>query len=64
LILSLSAVILLGALVVLLVRHAGLRAWQAIVCILFGFYLASSSFAPYIRSTVAVVAHYLAGLHL
>jgi len=64
LIVSLSAVILLGTLVLLLVRYAGLLLWQACVCILFGFLLASSSLAPYIGSAVAVGARFLAGLHL
>ena len=48
-VLSLSAVILLAALAFLLQRFAGLRAWHAVVCILLGFFLASSSLGPYIR---------------
>jgi F0F1-type ATP synthase assembly protein I len=62
--LSISAVVLLGALVYLLWRFAGLRSWQALVCILFGFYLASSSLAPYIRSACQAAARYLAGVDL
>ena len=41
-----SAALLMGAGVFLLCRYAGLRVWHAAVCIIFGFYLASSSLAP------------------
>lgn len=62
-ILSLSAVLLLGALVVILWRHAGLRPWHAAVCVLFGFYLASTSAAPYIRDGAGAVGRLLTGIH-
>ena len=58
-IVSLSVVVLLGALVVVLWRYAGLRAWHAAVCVLFGFYLAATSLAPYIRAAARGVAHWL-----
>jgi len=45
---TLSAALLLGAAVVLLCKYAGLKIWHAAVCIILGFYLASTSFAPYI----------------
>lgn len=45
-IVSLSAMALLGALVFVLCRWAGLRMWHAVVCLLFGFTLASSPAAP------------------
>ncbi len=45
---TLSAALLLGAAVVLLCKYAGLKIWHAAVCVLLGFYLASTSFAPYI----------------
>ena len=63
-ILTLSVVILLGALVLFLVRYARLPAWQAAVCVLFGFFLASSSLAPFIRDVTRAAAGFLAGLHL
>ena len=47
---SISAALLMGAGVFLLCRYAGLRVWHAAVCIVFGFYLASSSLAPYIAN--------------
>jgi hypothetical protein len=59
---SLSVVLLLGALVVLLWRYAGLRPWHAVICALFGFYLASSSAAPAIRDGTRGVARFLSGI--
>jgi hypothetical protein len=43
---SISAALLMGVAVFGLCRYAGLRVWHAAVCIIFGFYLASSSLAP------------------
>jgi Na+-translocating ferredoxin:NAD+ oxidoreductase RnfD subunit len=64
LIVSVSVVLLLGLLVLLLVRYRKLRAWQAIACILFGFYAASTPVAPYVRSACAALAHLLSGIAL
>lgn len=44
--LTISASLLLLIIVVLLVRKAGLKVLHAIVCVLLGFYLASSNMAP------------------
>ena len=63
-VLSLSAVVLLVALVFLLLRFAGLRVWHAVVCILLGFFLASSALGSYIRDATRAVARLLAGLDL
>ncbi len=60
--LSVSLVLLLGVLVCLLIRYSKLRLWQALVCILFGFYVATSPVAPYIRSAVAVVGRLIPGI--
>ncbi|MEV6839992.1 hypothetical protein AB0N17_36805 [Streptomyces sp. NPDC051133] len=49
---SFSAVVLLGVLVFLLIKKAGLNVAHGIVCILFGFFLASSSAAPSIKEGV------------
>ena len=57
-ILSISAVLLLAVAVGVLCRWAGLRVWHALVCVLFGFYLASSSLAP----TIAAAVQALSGL--
>jgi len=43
---TLSAALLLGVVVFVLCRYAGLRLWHAVICIILGFYLASTSFAP------------------
>lgn len=45
---TVSVALLLGVMVFLLCRYAGLRIWHAAVCVILGFYLASTSFAPYI----------------
>ncbi|MEU9987850.1 hypothetical protein AB0E10_13820 [Streptomyces sp. NPDC048045] len=53
---SVSAVVLLGILTFLLVKKGGLKAAHAVVCTLFGFYLASSSIAPTVsQATTSLV---------
>lgn len=47
---TLSITFALTGVVILLCRYAGLRIWHAAVCIVLGFYLASSSLAPDISS--------------
>jgi hypothetical protein len=59
-----SVVILLGLVVLAMCRYQGLRAWQAAVCILFGFYLTGTSWAPYINNLMQSFAHWLAGFSL
>jgi len=61
LIVSVSAVLLLGFLVVLLWRYAGLKAWHALVCALFGFYLASSSLAAVINRAALSLVQIVSG---
>jgi hypothetical protein len=56
---SISLVALLAVAVWLLHRYAGLNLWHGLVCILFGFYLATSSLAPEIRTTVTAIVHAL-----
>lgn len=51
-IVSFSAMVLLGLIVFLLVKKADLNVGHAIVCVLFGFFLAGSSVAPHIRDGV------------
>jgi hypothetical protein len=45
---TLSIALLLAVMVYVLCRSAGLKFWHAAVCIVLGFYLASTSFAPQI----------------
>ncbi|MBO8187478.1 MULTISPECIES: hypothetical protein [Streptomyces] len=54
--LSISAVVLLAIIVILLVRKSGLKAGHAVICVLLGFYLASSSMAPTINDLTTNVA--------
>lgn len=50
---TLSVLLVLGVAVVVLCRYSGLRVLHALVCILLGFYLASSGFAPDISRFVS-----------
>jgi hypothetical protein len=58
---SISLLALLAIAVWTLYRFAGLKLWHGLVCMLFGFYLASSSVAPEISSTVTSVIRALTG---
>jgi hypothetical protein len=49
---SIPLVLILGVVVLLAWRRMGLRLWQAIACLLFGFFLAATSAAPQIRQFV------------
>jgi len=49
---TISTALMLGTGVVILCRYAGLRIWHAAVCVIFGFYLASSSLAPDIANVM------------
>ncbi|POX40531.1 hypothetical protein C3486_13470 [Streptomyces sp. Ru73] len=60
--LSISAVVLLAIIVFLLVKKSGLKAGHAVVCILLGFYIASSSIAPTIRQFTTNVAGMIGGI--
>ncbi|UED84352.1 hypothetical protein [Streptomyces profundus] len=60
--LSVSAVLLLLVIVVLLVRRAGLNTLHAVVCVLLGFYLASSNMAPTIDNFSSGVADMISSL--
>ncbi|CAL9459681.1 hypothetical protein AB0E75_07475 [Streptomyces griseoviridis] len=54
--LSISAVVLLAIIVFLLIRKSGLKAGHAVVCMLLGFYLASSTIAPTISELTSNIA--------
>jgi hypothetical protein len=45
--------------VIVLCRYAGLRIFHALICVLLGFYLASSQFAPAIQRVVANIIRLL-----
>jgi hypothetical protein len=50
---TMSVLVVLAVAVLVLCRYAGLRVLHAAVCILLGFFLASSSFAPDISRLVS-----------
>jgi hypothetical protein len=56
-----SVVVLLTVIVGLLVRFAGLKIWQALICLVLGFYLASSSLAPSISSMTRDIGTLISG---
>ncbi|PZG72303.1 hypothetical protein C1I97_37990 [Streptomyces sp. NTH33] len=60
--LSISAVVLLAIIVFLLIKKSGLKAGHAIVCVLLGFYLASSTVAPTIRDVTTNIAGMLGSI--
>jgi hypothetical protein len=60
--LSVSAVLLFAILVIILVKKSGLKAMHAVICVLFGFYLASSNLAPTINDLTSSVAGMISDL--
>ncbi len=59
---SISVVLLLTILAVIFVRNGGLKLSHAIVCLLLGFYLASTSMAPTIDSGLTATAEIVGSL--
>ncbi|MGW0362856.1 hypothetical protein [Streptomyces sp. NPDC002990] len=62
-VISLSVVVLLLVLASIFMRGGGLKVSHAIVCVLLGFYLASSSVAATIHNSVAATANVVSGLN-
>ncbi len=58
---SISLVLVLGVAVWALHKYNGMKVWHGLICVLFGFYLASTSLAPEIRTTVTAIIHALTG---
>jgi hypothetical protein len=56
-------VAILGAVVFVAWRYMGLRAWQAVLCLLFGFLIAATTAAPSINDTITAVVRWFAGSH-
>lgn len=52
---SVSLVVVLGVAVFLALRYMGLRLWQAVLCVLFGFYLNQTAAAPEVRRMVSLI---------
>ncbi|CAM5252669.1 MULTISPECIES: hypothetical protein [Streptomyces] len=59
---SISVVLLLFILAVIFVRNGGLKISHALVCLLLGFYLASTSMAPTINSGLTATADIVSSL--
>lgn len=60
--LSISAAVLLGIIVAVLVKGGYVRVGSALACALFGFTLAATGLAPAINSSLATVAGLLSSL--
>jgi len=56
---SIPLVFIAGVIVWLAYRYMGLRVWQAIICLLFGFLLAATTVAPDIRDLLTGLAQWL-----
>jgi hypothetical protein len=54
-------VVVLGAVAFVAWRYMGLRVWHAVICLLFGFFLAATSAAPEIRHLVAALVRWAHG---
>ncbi|GAA3034865.1 hypothetical protein FHS39_002278 [Streptomyces olivoverticillatus] len=59
---SISVVLLLLILAVVFLRNGGLRLSHALVCVLLGFLLASSSVAPTISNGISATAEIVSGV--
>lgn len=59
---SIPLVALAGAAVYLAWRFMGLRIWQAIVCLVFGFLLAATTAAPAIHNLITGLVQWLTRL--
>ena len=56
---SIPLVFIAGVIVWLAYRYMGLRVWQAIVCLIFGFLLAATTAAPEIRDLLTGLTQWL-----
>ncbi|MGW2599977.1 hypothetical protein [Streptomyces klenkii] len=54
---SVSAVVILLAITIMLMRFGYIRGGSALVCILLGFFLASTGLAPAINQSAQALAH-------
>ena len=60
---SIPLVLIVGAVVFAAWRYMGLKAWQAVVCLLFGFLLAATTAAPSIQRLVTGLIQLISGGH-
>ncbi|MFF4959173.1 hypothetical protein [Streptomyces sp. NPDC001222] len=59
---SISVVLLLLIIAVIYIRNGALKISHALICILLGFFLASSSMAPTLHQGLAATAQIVSGL--
>jgi hypothetical protein len=56
---SIPLVAIAGAIIYLAWRYMGLKVWQAIVCLIFGFLLAATTAGPQIHNLIASFVQWL-----
>jgi hypothetical protein len=56
-------VLIVAVAVLVAYRYMGLKVWQAVLCLLFGFLVAATTAAPGIRDAITAVLHWLGGSH-
>lgn len=62
---NVAVLLLLGTVIVFLCRGGGLKPIHAVVCVVFGVYLAGTQSAgPFIKNVTTSVANLLSGLRL
>ncbi|MDQ0847590.1 hypothetical protein [Streptomyces sp. V1I6] len=59
---SISAVVLLGIVVFVLIRGGSVRLWSALACAGFGFFLASIGAAPLITGAISAVTGWISSI--
>jgi len=52
-------VVIVGGVIYVAYRYMGLRVWQAIICLIFGFLLAATTAAPEIRTLITAIVQWL-----
>jgi uncharacterized membrane protein len=55
---SIPLVLLVGAVVYIAWRYMGLRIWQAVICLVFGFLLAATTAAPEIQNIITGIVQW------
>ncbi|MFD3920222.1 hypothetical protein [Streptomyces sp. NPDC058595] len=61
---SISAVVLLAIAVFFLIRGGSVRPLPALACAGFGFFLASTSFAPTITGAIGAITGWISGISI
>ena len=56
---SVPLIAIVGAVVYVAWRYMGLRAWHAVLCLLFGFLLAATTAAPEIQNLLSGLVQWL-----